>query len=56
VAYINLETTHELQRQTKINQRRTTDFCQKVNSKTWCHYTDYDAFGQYMKFETTLTV
>jgi hypothetical protein len=49
VTYSNLEPTRELWKQTKIHQRKVSDFCQKVRNKTWYHYTDCAAFGQYMR-------
>ena len=49
VTYINLEPTRELWKQTKIHQRKVTDFCQKIRNKNWYHYTDCAAFGQYMR-------
>jgi hypothetical protein len=47
--YIDLEPTKELWKQTKIHQRKVTDFCQKIKDKNWYHYTDCAAFGQYVR-------
>jgi hypothetical protein len=44
VTYINLEPTRELWRQTKIHQNRVSEFCQKIKSKNWYHYTDCGNF------------
>ena len=49
ITYIDLEPTRELWKQTKLHQKRVTDFCQKIKNKNWYHYTDCAAFGQYMK-------
>jgi hypothetical protein len=48
VTCINLEPTRELWRQTKIHQKRVSEFCQKIKSKNWYHYTDCGNFEQYM--------
>jgi hypothetical protein len=49
VTYINLEPTRELWKQTKAHHKRIVEFCQKIRDKSWYHYTDCAAFGQYMK-------
>jgi hypothetical protein len=49
ITYVNLEPTRELWKQTKIQQRKVTDFCQKIEDKKWYHYTDCAAFGKYMR-------
>jgi hypothetical protein len=49
VTYIDLEPTRELWKQTKVHQRKVMEFCQKTKDKNWYHYTDFMAFGQYMK-------
>jgi hypothetical protein len=47
--YIDLEPTRELWKQTKIHQRKVTDFCQKIKDKNWYHSTDCAEFGQYVR-------
>jgi hypothetical protein len=49
VTYINLEPTRELWKQTKIDQRKVIEFCQKIKDKNWYHYTDFAAFDHYMR-------
>jgi hypothetical protein len=49
VTYTDLEPTRELWKQTKTHQKKVTDFCQKIKTKNWYHYTDCAAFGQYMR-------
>jgi hypothetical protein len=46
VTYIKLEPTRELWKQTKA-QRKIAEFCRKIKTKNWYHYTDFIAFDQY---------
>ena len=52
ITYINLEPTRELWRQTKIHQKKASEFCQKIKDRSWYHYTDCVAFDQYMRSKT----
>jgi hypothetical protein len=49
VTYTDLEPTLELWKQTKTHQRKILEFCKKVKSKNWYHYTDCISFDQYTK-------
>jgi hypothetical protein len=49
VSYIDLEPTRELWKQTKIHQRKVTEFCSKIKDRNWYYYTDCSVFGQYMR-------
>jgi hypothetical protein len=49
VTYFDLVPTRELWKQTKLQQRRVADFCEKIKNETWCRYTDSIAFDQYAK-------
>jgi methyl-accepting chemotaxis protein len=48
VTYIDLGPTCELWKQTKVQQKKVAEFCQKVKDKEWYHHTDCANFGQYM--------
>jgi hypothetical protein len=50
--YISLEPSRELWRQKKPTRERLQTFCQKVRNRTWYHYTDCGAFGQYRSSKT----
>jgi hypothetical protein len=49
VTYINLQPTRELWRQTKLHQRKVTEFCQKIKAWKWYHYTGCATFEHFMK-------
>jgi hypothetical protein len=48
VTYINLEPTRELWRQTKSQQRKANEFCQKIKNRNWYRHTDCASFKQYV--------
>jgi hypothetical protein len=49
VTYINLEPTRKLWKQTKSQQRKADEFCQKIKDRNWYRYTDCASFEQYMR-------
>jgi hypothetical protein len=46
---INFNRTHEIRKQTKNQQSKVIEFCQKIKGKSWNHYPECAAFSQYMK-------